>query len=265
MGTLSLSEFHSHLDQFITKNNKASKEKWTLHKSEVGLYAKQSVMMKWKEESINRQAHITYNSTYQVPVLWFNFYRRGGDPLSSDEILSLSCTVTPESTLSSEPTRSCPTDPSSSSVTQNEHPHLGVLFYHFHPCQTAAIMKELSGKGNYIASWLSFYGRPLGVVVPLCVFPGSTLPSLPSSVENDDETSQCRPMVCSQEMRLHRDDEISPIQQSDGRTTGRFSSSTLTHSSLLSSLSPTTRSLDDRSTEGLSERRVHEDLHTTTV
>lgn len=84
MGTLNLAEFNSHLDQFITLNNGSSREKWTLHKvisislvnecdrysclqissialffqSDAGLYAKQSVMVKWKEESINRQVDL---------------------------------------------------------------------------------------------------------------------------------------------------------------------------------------------------------------
>ncbi|KAF8363695.1 atg-10 [Pristionchus pacificus] len=265
MGTLNLAEFNSHLDQFITLNNGSSREKWTLHKSDAGLYAKQSVMVKWKEESINRQAHITYNSTYQVPVLWFNFYRRGGDPLSSDEVLSLSCTINPQSTLSSNPSRSCPSDPSTSSVTLNEHPHLGVLFYHLHPCQTPAIMREMTGKGNYIASWLSFYGRPLGLSVPLSSFPGSSLPSLPLS----PSTSSEQPLDDGANHENHMEeaidieDALSAMEDESGR--GQTSSSTLTDSSLPSSHSPTTRSLDDTRTEGFSQRSIHEDRNENTV
>ncbi|GMR36313.1 hypothetical protein PMAYCL1PPCAC_06508, partial [Pristionchus mayeri] len=265
MGTLTLAEFNAHLDQFITLHNEASREKWTLHKSDIGLYAKQSVMIKWKEESINRQAHITYNSTYQVPVLWFNFYRRGGDPLSSDEVLSLSCTITPESTLSSGPSRSCSSDPSPSSVTLNEHPHLGVLFYHLHPCQTPSIMREMTGKGNYIASWLSFYGRPLGVSVPLSVFPGSSLPSLPLS----PSSSLDGPLPDEASQNHHKEEaidiEVALSALEEESDSGRGQTSPLTDSSLPSSHSPTTRSLDDTRAECLSERRVHEDLHKSTV
>uniref|UniRef100_A0A1I7X3L1 Autophagy_act_C domain-containing protein n=1 Tax=Heterorhabditis bacteriophora TaxID=37862 RepID=A0A1I7X3L1_HETBA len=48
-----------------------------MDKSALGICAKQSVMVKWRNETVNRQVHITYSSTYNVPVLWFNIYRRG--------------------------------------------------------------------------------------------------------------------------------------------------------------------------------------------
>ena len=116
MGTISQSSFESSLTQFVLAFNAHSDEKWTLHKvkmivgllylqekyriycdtisliqTHIGLYAKQSVMIQWKDEHVNRQvccggmdrlrlnicqAHITYHPTYEVPVLWFNFYRR---------------------------------------------------------------------------------------------------------------------------------------------------------------------------------------------
>ncbi|EYC15518.1 hypothetical protein Y032_0036g3188 [Ancylostoma ceylanicum] len=70
-------EFRRALSDFVFKIDQLGKsERWTLHKSELGICAKQSVMVKFRGEAVNRQVHITYNSTYSVPVLWFNFYRR---------------------------------------------------------------------------------------------------------------------------------------------------------------------------------------------
>ncbi|RCN29235.1 autophagocytosis associated protein, partial [Ancylostoma caninum] len=129
--------------------------------SELGICAKQSVMVKFRGEAVNRQVHITYNSTYSVPVLWFNFYRRDGTPLSTSEVLEMS------------------NNEDSMDITQyislNEHPILGVLFYNIHPCKTKDIMNELTGKGNYIAKWLSVYGAPIGVLPPDALFTSKAL------------------------------------------------------------------------------------------
>ncbi|EYC15517.1 hypothetical protein Y032_0036g3188 [Ancylostoma ceylanicum] len=141
-------EFRRALSDFVFKIDQLGKsERWTLHKSELGICAKQSVMVKFRGEAVNRQVHITYNSTYSVPVLWFNFYRRDGTPLSTSEVLEMS------------------NNEDSMDITQyislNEHPILGVLFYNIHPCKTKDIMNELTGKGNYIANATTFtLGNP---------------------------------------------------------------------------------------------------------
>ncbi|KHJ81739.1 hypothetical protein OESDEN_18573 [Oesophagostomum dentatum] len=60
-------------------------------------------------------------------------------------------------------------------ISLNEHPLLGVLFYNIHPCKTKEIMNELTGKGNYIAKWLSVYGAPIGVSPPDALFTSKAL------------------------------------------------------------------------------------------
>ncbi|WKX97442.1 hypothetical protein Q1695_013250 [Nippostrongylus brasiliensis] len=146
-------EFRRALADFVSKIDQLGKtDRWTLHKSELGICAKQSVMIKWRGEVINRQVHVTYNSTYSVPVLWFNFFRRDGTPLATSEVMEMSGNDE-RSDLAQY-------------ISLNEHPLLGVLFYNIHPCKTKDIMNELPGKGNYIAKWLSVYGAPVGIAPP---------------------------------------------------------------------------------------------------
>ncbi|KAJ1370460.1 hypothetical protein KIN20_032186 [Parelaphostrongylus tenuis] len=152
--TITEQEFCRALSDFVSKIDQLRKtERWTLHKSDLGICAKQSVMVKWRREVINRQVHITYNSTYNVPVLWFNFYRRDGTPLMGSEVKEI---------INNDNN----TPRIADYISLNEHPLLGVLFYNIHPCKTKDIMNELSGKGNYIAKWLSVYGSPIGLVPP---------------------------------------------------------------------------------------------------
>ena len=35
------------------------------------------------------------------------------------------------------------------SISQNEHPHLGVAFYHIHPCRTQEVMRDIKPE-NYV-------------------------------------------------------------------------------------------------------------------
>ncbi|XGW08151.1 hypothetical protein V3C99_010898 [Haemonchus contortus] len=155
-------EFRRALADFVSKIDQIGRtERWTLHKSDLGICAKQSVMIKWRKEVVNRQVHVTYNPTYCVPVLWFNFYRRDGTPLTSSEIMEIS---------SNEDSMEI-----SQYISLNEHPILGVLFYNIHPCKTKDIMNELNGKGNYIAKWLSVYGAPIGLAPPDALFTSKAL------------------------------------------------------------------------------------------
>lgn len=152
MSQLSEAEFSQALADFVIDFNAHSSEKWTLHKAENAICAKQSVMVKWKDGVVNRQAYITYNNVYRVPSLWFNVYTRDGSPLNAEESLGLSNHSNGLDLLKN--------------ISQNEHPVLGVLFYNIHPCNTMQIMDEMTGEGNYIAKWLSVYGTPIGVKVP---------------------------------------------------------------------------------------------------
>ncbi|GMS84093.1 hypothetical protein PENTCL1PPCAC_6268, partial [Pristionchus entomophagus] len=147
----------------------------------------------------------------------------------------------------------------------NEHPHLGLLFYHLHPCQTPSIMREMTGKGNYIASWLSFYGRPLGLTVPLSSFPGSSRPSLPLSPSNSSEGRLCDGPNHSHQQEEAIDIETALSEMELEREKEKEKESEQPSSSLPSSHSPTTGSLDDTTAEGLSQRCIHEDLNTNMV
>ncbi|PAV58707.1 hypothetical protein WR25_04002 [Diploscapter pachys] len=162
--TLTQPQFQKALTKFVDRNDQFAREKWTLHKSDIGIFAKQSVMVKWKNTTVNRQAHIVYNSTYQVPVLWFNFYRRDGIPLKYDDMTDLALPSTIDL---------------SQYISLAEHPFLGVLFYNIHPCNTAKIMAELIGEENYILKWLSVYGAPIGVSLPPQIF---TMPEVTNGV-----------------------------------------------------------------------------------
>jgi ubiquitin-like-conjugating enzyme ATG10 len=50
-------------------------------------------------------------------------------------------------------------------ISQHEHPLLGHPFYYIHPCDTTALMTQLhiTDANSYIASWISFFGPPVGM------------------------------------------------------------------------------------------------------
>lgn len=54
------------------------------------------------------------------------------------------------------------------SISQQEHPILGLPFYYIHPCDTASLMSQvdLSNINYYIMSWLSFFGPLIGLYLP---------------------------------------------------------------------------------------------------
>uniref|UniRef100_A0A0N5AD18 Ubiquitin-like-conjugating enzyme ATG10 n=1 Tax=Syphacia muris TaxID=451379 RepID=A0A0N5AD18_9BILA len=104
-----------------------------------------------------RQVHIVYNNVYEVPVLWFNFYKQGNYRfwLVIDEVLELITTDYRSSIKSTLLT----------SLSQGEHPNIGVAFYHIHPCKTQDVMRNLHYT-NYILSWISVYGQLVGLTLP---------------------------------------------------------------------------------------------------
>ncbi|CAJ0960214.1 unnamed protein product, partial [Mesorhabditis belari] len=143
------------LTEFVALMDEYSKDKWTLNKSEDGVWLKQSVMIKNEIETFNRQTHILRSSHYDLPVLWFNFYHRDGRPLRLDEISDL---------LTKNDLTKCSNFVRL--VTQEIHPYYGVLFFFIDPRKAKKNIEDLEGNGNFIVRWLSLYGAIIGMTLP---------------------------------------------------------------------------------------------------
>ncbi|KAL0476878.1 autophagy-related protein ATG10 [Acrasis kona] len=56
-------------------------------------------------------------------------------------------------------------------LTQGEHPVLGTIYFYLHPCQTAELITTVTDRDferiDYVAVWLSFFGRAVGLHVPM--------------------------------------------------------------------------------------------------
>ncbi|KAG2183741.1 hypothetical protein INT43_006752, partial [Umbelopsis isabellina] len=106
--------------------------------------------------------HVVYSSSYQVPVLYFNAYYSNGSVLTRDELDKF--VINPSYR---EPLKSS-TLMQQGSISQQEHPILGLPFYYIHPCDTASLMAQvdISDINCYIMSWLSFFGPLVGLYLP---------------------------------------------------------------------------------------------------
>lgn len=92
---------------------------------------------------IQLEHHIVYSTSYQVPVLYFRAFHDSGSPLSLEEIYQH---IIPP--LFHETT-----------VSQMEHPVLGIPCWYIHPCDTRQLMSTMQYESlDYIKSWLSVYG-----------------------------------------------------------------------------------------------------------
>lgn len=100
--------------------------------------------------------HIIYSSSYSVPVLYFNAYHENGKLLTLDEIWN----KVPTCYQSRIETKKWET------ITQQEHPILGIPYFMIHPCYTADFMKDCSSS-NYLLSWLSIVGPLAGINLSL--------------------------------------------------------------------------------------------------
>lgn len=151
---LSEQKFREELANFVRKMTE-KRMNWQL--KENGKYARHTYPETLPDgRTVSADVHILYNSTYQVPTLWFNYFENTGTPLPFDivvrEILKI-----PESEESEDSIRQ--------RISHYEHPILGVLYYNIHPCNTANVMKELK-TDNYLISWLSVYGQQIGLKLP---------------------------------------------------------------------------------------------------
>ncbi len=111
---------------------------------------------------VHVEYHIVHSYSYLVPVLYWNASYSDGKQLTLEDIWNLLEEV--------------PTDVDKwGVVTQQEHPHLDRPFYHLHPCHTAEAMggakncleENSSNNWDFLTSWLSMYGKLVGLKLPL--------------------------------------------------------------------------------------------------
>ncbi|CAO3564700.1 unnamed protein product [Mortierella alpina] len=113
--------------------------------------------------------HIIFSPSYQVPVLYFNAYRRDGTAISLEEIYG---SLVPEEWRSSIRDAGL-----NGGISQQDHPILNVPYFYMHPCETVPLMETIalsqaeesnsrSFIENYIMTWLSFTGQAIGISIP---------------------------------------------------------------------------------------------------
>ncbi|KAI8922088.1 hypothetical protein DFJ77DRAFT_11261 [Powellomyces hirtus] len=110
-----------------------------------------------RDQDINVEFHVIYSQTWQVPVMYFSAWTASGSPLSLDELKAVIKGGLPEIDEQFRTEYGMPV------VSQQDHPVLGVPFFTIHPCQTAALLKELTAESNDPAlnplmSWMSVMG-----------------------------------------------------------------------------------------------------------
>ncbi|VDP90389.1 unnamed protein product [Echinostoma caproni] len=111
---------------------------------------------------------VSYSVAYEVPILMVRVQTFSGCILSIDGlwdqlVQSNFGSVADDGTVLQ------------AGFSQIEHPYLGIPYYQFHPCRTAALMQqafsmaycssEISGV-KYLTLWLSLIATPLGLVLP---------------------------------------------------------------------------------------------------
>jgi len=110
-------------------------------------------------DTVTAEYHVLYSPTYRVPVLYFNAYYADGSPLPRTELeqhvfSSIHVDALKKSSLIHQ-----------GAISQHDHPLLNLPFYFIHPCDTASLMAQLHmpEATSYIASWISFFGPPVGL------------------------------------------------------------------------------------------------------
>lgn len=114
--------------------------------------------------------HIVYSLSHSVPVLYFNAWHSSGQLLSLDEVWERVDATHREQIISNK----------WGTLTQVEHPLLGRPYFQLHPCNTAKLMGQVIPQSasshspatlrTYLVSWLSMFGPPVGLELPLCYF-----------------------------------------------------------------------------------------------
>ncbi|KAL3093032.1 hypothetical protein niasHS_004634 [Heterodera schachtii] len=106
---------------------------------------------------VKRNFAVCFSETYGVPVFWFNFYDESGRLLLFNHFQHVA--------FSSDEIRS----QMGESISQNEHPFLGIAFYNLHPCKTSELMRSLKPR-NFVLSFLSTIGSLFKTNWPLALF-----------------------------------------------------------------------------------------------
>ncbi|KAK4471791.1 hypothetical protein MN116_005188 [Schistosoma mekongi] len=122
-------------------------------------------------EEILAEYRVVYSQSYKVPVLLIRFQTKSGRSLHHYKF----CSENFRSSLFSLSQVPLPLY----ALSEIEHPHLGIPFYEFHPCRTAALMKEVFSSepvqyydpAKYMIMWLSLIASPFGLHLPQkCLF-----------------------------------------------------------------------------------------------
>lgn len=90
--------------------------------------------------------NVSYNESYEVPVMYFNPHRQDGTIADLDEIF----------------TQELP----SMSISQVEHPVLFRPCFLVHPCRTKEFMKDHK-TSNYLLTWLTVIGNLIGLKIEI--------------------------------------------------------------------------------------------------
>ncbi|PRD35409.1 UNVERIFIED_CONTAM: Atg10 [Trichonephila clavipes] len=177
--TLEFEKFKTFATDFASISSKLGDE-WVLRTSKIGkleeIYLEKRIIKTCNEESeiINDSDkcdgelensnpkytvfvyHIIYSHSYSVPVLWFTAQHEDGKLLSLEELWKQipSCFKSSES------------DSKWNTLTQQEHPVLGIPYFMVHPCYTADLLSACHSS-NYIISWLSIVGPVAGLTLSL--------------------------------------------------------------------------------------------------
>ncbi|RUS31011.1 autophagocytosis associated protein [Jimgerdemannia flammicorona] len=120
--------------------------------------------------------HIVYSSSYQVPVLYFNAFYSDGTPLPLCDLYAHLVPTTYHSHLIAATSIS-----HQGSISQQDHPVLGIPYFYVHPCETSTLMtavkafkgdqqERLVGAEGYLRAWLSLVGGPVGCKVNVGYF-----------------------------------------------------------------------------------------------
>lgn len=114
--------------------------------------------------------HIVYSLSHSVPVLYFNAWHPSGQLLTLDEVWERVDATHRDQIISNK----------WGTLTQVEHPLLGRPYFQLHPCNTAKLMGQVMPQSasacspvtlrTYLVSWLSMFGPPVGLHLPLCYF-----------------------------------------------------------------------------------------------
>ncbi|CAI2339876.1 unnamed protein product [Caenorhabditis sp. 36 PRJEB53466] len=151
---LSERRFRDEIKLFVEKMNE-QKVNWTI--CEGGKYARESHLETLPDRRIvTAEAHILYNPTYKVPVLWFNYFENNGSPLPFSSVVRDVLKIPEQESEASIRTR----------ISHFEHPYLGVLYFNIHPCNTSSIMKELNTDESFLPPWFSVYGQQIHLPIP---------------------------------------------------------------------------------------------------